>query len=337
MLTELGDAVRIECPQTGYYADIDFKTKGYFSGTYNAITGRIKQAAKAADGSFIWGGIGSKKDVPLYTLSGKWTDVIHLTEVATSLRTEFLNIAQLERLQPHIHKKVPPLTAQSFYESRQLWKNVTQALEKRDYEAATRYKSLIEEDQRLKKVITPLVLAQEDYENLVSLDGLELPKNSNSKDDRCSHSAGSLAAPPSSTSLSSTSLDAFVASPYHVRVDNNSHVPLVTRFFQSQDGLNWRFKYFNALGKRSMINPPNTSEHVVSVRQASSNKTVEGMDVPISQRTASTESPAKPSSPQAAAAQPSHSDHELAAIFHKLFHPNQMDDYMDRVYYLSVK
>ena len=42
MKYELGDHSFVRCPELGLSADVEFKTKGYFGGTYNAIGGTIK-------------------------------------------------------------------------------------------------------------------------------------------------------------------------------------------------------------------------------------------------------------------------------------------------------
>lgn len=63
MFLELGDSVRIECAKTGYHADIDFLVKGYFTGTYNAIEGKV---------------VDSRTGTVLYNLSGKWSDVVSI-------------------------------------------------------------------------------------------------------------------------------------------------------------------------------------------------------------------------------------------------------------------
>lgn len=56
MKYELGDHSMVRCPETGLTADLEFKTKGYFSGKYDAIGGFIKDS--------------SGKN--LYELSGYW-------------------------------------------------------------------------------------------------------------------------------------------------------------------------------------------------------------------------------------------------------------------------
>ena len=57
MKYELGDHSFVRCPETGLSADIEFKMKGYFGGTYNAIGGSIKN---------------DKTGELLYELSGMW-------------------------------------------------------------------------------------------------------------------------------------------------------------------------------------------------------------------------------------------------------------------------
>ena len=42
MKYELGDHSFVRCPENHLSADIDFKTKGYFGGMYNAVGGTIK-------------------------------------------------------------------------------------------------------------------------------------------------------------------------------------------------------------------------------------------------------------------------------------------------------
>lgn len=59
MKYELGDHSYVRCPETGLSADVDFKTKGWVSGTYNAIGGVIKND--------VTGEI-------LYELSGLWSE-----------------------------------------------------------------------------------------------------------------------------------------------------------------------------------------------------------------------------------------------------------------------
>lgn len=66
MKYELGDHSFIKCPENGLMADIEFKTKGYFGGTYNAISGIIKN---------------EKTGETLFELSGMWSGEMVLKDV----------------------------------------------------------------------------------------------------------------------------------------------------------------------------------------------------------------------------------------------------------------
>lgn len=65
MKYELGDHAYIRCPETGLSADLEFKTKGYFSGTYNAIGGYIKDA----------------NGKNLFELSGQWNEEMYIKDL----------------------------------------------------------------------------------------------------------------------------------------------------------------------------------------------------------------------------------------------------------------
>lgn len=128
---ELGDHMYVKCPKTGYEADIEFKTKGFISGTYDAIEGMVKN---------------SKTDEVLYTISGKWNEVMEIKDCKTNKKLTFYDTSITECLSP----KVKPLDEQWDYESRKLWKATVDALGKRDHELATAEKSKVEDEQRQK-------------------------------------------------------------------------------------------------------------------------------------------------------------------------------------------
>jgi hypothetical protein len=65
MKYELGDHAYIRCPETGLVADLEFKTRGYFSGTYNAIGGFIKDA----------------QGKQLFELSGLWNEEMYIKDL----------------------------------------------------------------------------------------------------------------------------------------------------------------------------------------------------------------------------------------------------------------
>ncbi len=66
MKYELGDHSVVRCPELGLTADIEFKTKGWMGGTYNAIGGSIKN---------------DQTGECLYELSGLWSDEMYIKDI----------------------------------------------------------------------------------------------------------------------------------------------------------------------------------------------------------------------------------------------------------------
>jgi hypothetical protein len=145
MKYELGDHSYVRCPELGLSADIQFKTKGYFGGTYNEIGGTIKN---------------DKTGEALYELSGMWTgemSIKNLTVSVTPYTTGLMLILE------QTGKKVPlfnattarptpplvrPLEEQNERESQKLWLKTAQAVKERNHEVATDEKTKIEDMQR---------------------------------------------------------------------------------------------------------------------------------------------------------------------------------------------
>ncbi|GAA5859525.1 hypothetical protein JCM8547_006863 [Rhodosporidiobolus lusitaniae] len=126
MVLELGDQVVAKNDTTGVRSDIDFKTKGFFSGQYNSLVGKIK---------------GPKGDVG--EVSGFWSDTMELTRKGKS--KEVLFDAHKASV---MHKSVSPEEQQQPNESRRLWSKVTAAIKAKDLDAATDAKGAIEDAQR---------------------------------------------------------------------------------------------------------------------------------------------------------------------------------------------
>jgi len=130
MKFELGDHSFIRCEKSGLVADVEFKTKGFISGTYNAIVGRIK------------------RDIPngeiLYEISGKWTEEMWIKNLRTGEKELLFNAHGAT----HTPCRVRPLVEQEDRESRKLWIKVTTAIIRRDQLAATEAKCAIEDRQR---------------------------------------------------------------------------------------------------------------------------------------------------------------------------------------------
>jgi len=66
MKYELGDHSVVRCPEHGLVADVEFKTKGYFGGTYNAIGGAIRN---------------ERSGEVLFELSGMWSGEMFLKDI----------------------------------------------------------------------------------------------------------------------------------------------------------------------------------------------------------------------------------------------------------------
>ncbi|KAL2350789.1 hypothetical protein BJ546DRAFT_378140 [Cryomyces antarcticus] len=128
MKYELGDHAFIRCPETGLEADIEFKTKGYFSGTYNAIGGSIKD----------------KSGKNLFELSGLWSREMFIKNLTTNKKDLLFDASHARETPPSAR----PLSEQSERESQKLWYKVTQAVKIADQNTATDEKSRIENMQR---------------------------------------------------------------------------------------------------------------------------------------------------------------------------------------------
>ncbi|EEB92494.1 hypothetical protein MPER_08985 [Moniliophthora perniciosa FA553] len=129
MVLELGDNCIAKNEKNGLYCDLEFKTKGFFSGTYNAISGRIRH---------------NSTDVG--EISGRWSHVMDFKSAKTGAkRVLFDAIKDGQNVSP---KWVPPEDQQEPNESRRLWLRLTQAIIAKDMEAATDAKSKVEDAQR---------------------------------------------------------------------------------------------------------------------------------------------------------------------------------------------
>ncbi|ODQ77242.1 hypothetical protein BABINDRAFT_163743 [Babjeviella inositovora NRRL Y-12698] len=128
---ELGDQMVISCENLGLEARIEFKTKGFIYGTYDAIEGIIRDVNTGQE---------------LYEISGKWNEIMYLKDLATGTKTVLLDTSKAQPLPPSVR----PLSEQSEFESRRLWHDVTEALSARNHEQATDAKFKIEDAQRIR-------------------------------------------------------------------------------------------------------------------------------------------------------------------------------------------
>ncbi|KAG1141860.1 hypothetical protein G6F37_008037 [Rhizopus arrhizus] len=129
MVLELGDSCTVRCKTSDLVCELDFKTKGFFSGQYNSVCGRVK---KESTGEV------------LYEISGQWSDKIYIKMAKASNKNLFFDVKSSD-----IHPKVvDDLEKQEPMESRRLWSNVTSAILKDDMDTATNEKTIIEDKQR---------------------------------------------------------------------------------------------------------------------------------------------------------------------------------------------
>lgn len=129
MKYELGDHSFVRCPELGLTADIEFKTKGYFTGSYNAIGGTIKN---------------DKTGEVLYELSGMWTGEMDIKNVATGKKEVLFDAMKTKPTPPLVR----PMEEQGERESQKLWYRTAQAVIARNHEVATDEKTAVEDMQR---------------------------------------------------------------------------------------------------------------------------------------------------------------------------------------------
>lgn len=126
---ELGDNMIVKCPKLNLQAKIEFKVKGMISGVYDAIEGRISNTETGEH---------------LYSISGKWNDVMEIKNLKTGTKEVFYDTNKSEIIKP----KVRPLEEQLDRESCKLWGPTIKALGERNHELATEEKAKIENEQR---------------------------------------------------------------------------------------------------------------------------------------------------------------------------------------------
>jgi len=129
MVLELGDTCMAKNEKHGLFCDLEFKTKGFFSGTYNAITGRVR-----------------KNTTDIGEVSGRWSHIMDFKNTRTGdKRVLFDAEKDGQRVCP---KWVQPEEEQEPNESRRLWSDLTKAIALKDMEKATEAKTAVEDAQR---------------------------------------------------------------------------------------------------------------------------------------------------------------------------------------------
>lgn len=135
---ELGKFTHV-ASSSGYIAKIDYTGRGWLSGKKNSFT------------ASLWkDGEGSEKNA-LYTLEGQWSDTFMIKEgpgsgskMGSGKTPEIFKSSDVKLSKLH----VAPLEEQDLLESRRAWSNVARSIERGDMDAASHYKSRIENAQR---------------------------------------------------------------------------------------------------------------------------------------------------------------------------------------------
>jgi len=129
MVLELGDTCTVRNDAQDLQADLEFKTRGFFSGTYNAIAGRVKHGS-----------------TELGEVNGKWSALMEFKAAKTAEKRTLFDV--LKHGSDVAPKWVAPEDEQEPYESRRLWRDLTRAILAKDMDAATESKTAIENAQR---------------------------------------------------------------------------------------------------------------------------------------------------------------------------------------------
>lgn len=129
---EIGGKVTIECPETKFSAQLEFRNKRLAP---NSVVGSIMCDNKV-----------------LYSVAGSWEDEISITPAKSTKSKRLLKIDELVPLQ----RQVPPADSQSPNESRQVWDKVIHHMRLQQEDEALQAKSEVEEEQRrLKRTPNP--------------------------------------------------------------------------------------------------------------------------------------------------------------------------------------
>ncbi|XP_037944350.1 oxysterol-binding protein-related protein 9 isoform X2 [Teleopsis dalmanni] len=126
---ELGGSVEIRCPQTNYYANVEFLTKPFYGGKRNKVTAEI---------------YAPNEKKPFLSIAGEWSGLMEAKWHDKNKTEVFVDVNRI----PIFKKQVRPIIEQEEHESRRVWKEVTAGLKFNDIEKATNAKCEIEQKQR---------------------------------------------------------------------------------------------------------------------------------------------------------------------------------------------
>lgn len=148
LVMEYGGKTHITCDKTGLVADIEFKTKPFFGGEYNHVAAKIRRASGGA---------------VLHTISGKWNEAYFIKSASSSSSSKNHHHHSKDdshgsssllfdtRVARRFEKNIQPIDKQLPNESQRLWRHLSDAIKRRDIEAASAEKTKVEIRQREKQ------------------------------------------------------------------------------------------------------------------------------------------------------------------------------------------
>ncbi|XP_055542855.1 oxysterol-binding protein-related protein 8 isoform X2 [Wyeomyia smithii] len=130
---ELGGKISIECENTGYKTELEFKLKPFLGGNEytNLVTGKLKLGKET-----------------LATINGHWDGEIRMKDSRTNEETMLFNPTPDVRSK-RLRRFVVPMESQGTNESERLWQHVAAAIRRDDQVGATEEKTALEEAQRI--------------------------------------------------------------------------------------------------------------------------------------------------------------------------------------------
>ncbi|XP_062121904.1 oxysterol-binding protein-related protein 8 isoform X4 [Drosophila sulfurigaster albostrigata] len=129
---ELGGKINIECENTGYKTELEFKLKPFLGGSEatNVVVGKIKFGKET-----------------LATIQGHWDKECRIKDLRTGDETVLFK-ADNEMRAKRLTRHLVPMDKQLPTESARLWHLVSEAIANEDQVAATNEKTVLEEAQR---------------------------------------------------------------------------------------------------------------------------------------------------------------------------------------------
>ncbi|XP_017113728.1 oxysterol-binding protein-related protein 8 isoform X2 [Drosophila elegans] len=129
---ELGGKINIECENTGYRTELEFKLKPFLGGAdaTNVVVGKIKLGKET-----------------LATINGHWDKECRVKDSKTGEESLLFKV-DAETRSKRLTRHMVPLESQEPNESQRLWQHVSDAIAREDQVAATEEKTVLEERQR---------------------------------------------------------------------------------------------------------------------------------------------------------------------------------------------